>query len=251
MTSLTKEEAPSIKVAICWPTGGHPKHGFTYDYGQLMAQTAFYAAERRDLDFCAAVQASSYLHQNRNGLVMGHLRDDAITHFLFLDDDMRFPKDTLLRLLERNKEIVGANYTSRGGVPRPMAVKDMTYDKGGESKLLYTYEGSHGCEKVDTMGLGVTLIMRHVFDSIAFPWFDFNFNMELSRHEGEDTTFFEKARTAGYDVYVDHDLSKEIGHDGDMTFTMDHAVQFEEEKKNGTFDLHGAAGDDSGHAESE
>lgn len=246
MTLMTsaKEEAPNIKVAIVWPTGGSPKHGFTYDYGQMMAQTAFYAAGRHDIDFCAAVQASSYLHQNRNGLVLGHLRDDAITHFLFLDDDMRFPKDVLLRLLERGKEIVGANYSGRWCPPRPLAVKKITDEVNGDSELLYTYEHSHGCEEVETMGLGVTLIARHVFDTVVFPWFECVYNKELLRHEGEDTTFFSRARAAGYKVYVDHDLSKLVGHDGDMTYTMDDAVQ-SEEHYNGSGELHGAASDDS------
>ena len=79
---------------------------------------------------------------------------------------------------------------------------------------------------------------------MEFPWFEFIYNRELKRRESEDHVFFMRAREAGFDVHVDHDLSKEVGHTGDFTYRLSHAVALEEEV-NGTQHIHGAASEDS------
>ena len=51
-------------------------------------------------------------HMDDIATLMHALAVDA-THILWLDSDMRFPADTLGRLLARNRDIVGANYCAR------------------------------------------------------------------------------------------------------------------------------------------
>jgi len=68
----------------------------------------------------------SMLVQQRHSLVERALRQNP-THILFIDSDMEFPADTLNRLLAADKDIVGANCTTRAMPPEPTA-----HDLSGE-----------------------------------------------------------------------------------------------------------------------
>ena len=54
----------------------------------------------------------TYLPQQRMTLVKEAFQSGS-THILWIDSDMRFPKDALIRLLDRDLPIVGANYPMR------------------------------------------------------------------------------------------------------------------------------------------
>ena len=80
---------------------------------------------------------SSNLPHNRSRCVERAFKLQA-THILWLDTDMRFPPDTLFRLLGRKKPIVGANYRARNPPVFPTAVKGL--------KRVDTLEESTGVE---------------------------------------------------------------------------------------------------------
>lgn len=159
-------------------------------------------------------QRSSLIVSSRESMVEQALLGGA-THIMFLDSDMNFPEDALHRLFSRNEHIVAANYVQRCLPTRPNAVSLM-------SRLCYTDENSTGLEEVSTAGFGCCLISAEVFDSMPRPWFDtYWFTAEDgNRHIiGEDVYFFHKARHAGYKVFLDQDLSKEVTHVGTMEYT--------------------------------
>jgi hypothetical protein len=75
----------------------------------------------------------------------------------------------------------------------------------------------------------VTLVKTSILAKIPRPWF----NVMWSDHGaiiGEDIHFCIKAQDAGFEVYVDHDLSKAIGHIGTRTFGW-------KDIENGTLDI--------------
>ena len=80
------------------------------------------------------------LPQNRDLLVKAG-QESGATHCKWFDDDMRFPKDSILRLLEHDKEIVCANYRFR---TRPKQFVSYTKGKG----YIRTTKKSRGLEKV-------------------------------------------------------------------------------------------------------
>jgi hypothetical protein len=131
------------------------------------------------------------------------------SHVLFIDSDMRFPSDTLERLLKHDVDIVGANCVQR-------TQKQFTARKNGE---FVSSIGKTGIEEVDTLGFGVTLIKAEVFEKMEEPWFHTPF--DGNKHVGEDVYFSTMAGKNGYKIYIDHDLSQHIKHAGLVEFGMD------------------------------
>lgn len=154
----------------------------------------------------------SVIPGNRNTLVNTAIKDGA-THVLFIDTDMVFPADTLDRLLAHDKPMVFANCCTRSLNPaKPTA------QIGG--KRVWTERESTGLEEVDRCGFGVALIAIEVFHAIPKPWFHFNYLPDKDDYGGEDIYFCDLATKAGYKLYIDHDLSKQIGHCGDLHYSF-------------------------------
>jgi len=85
-------------------------------------------------------------------------------YLMFIDSDMRFPPDSLLRLLAHKKDVVGATYNKRVppyetlGRLKPPRPSDEELAKGG----LYPAEQLPG---------GMVLIHASVFERLKWPWF--------------------------------------------------------------------------------
>lgn len=141
------------------------------------------------------------------------LCQDAVEHdcdyILFLDDDMRIPMHTIMLLLKRQVDIIGANCARREIPPR-------TNSKGFNDEIVYTREGQTGIEKVKSVGTGVMLINTRVFKELPQPWFC----EDPVKKIGEDVWFCNQAREAGFDIYIDHDLSHDVVHIGEFEYTL-------------------------------
>lgn len=136
------------------------------------------------------------------------------SHLLFIDSDMRFPADTLKRLLARDKAIIGANAVTRKGFIRPYA--------GGFDGMPVYSNGKTGIDKVMTVGAGILLIRRDVFETMKQPWFMFPWMGHLG-HGGEDAYFCRMAAESGFDTWIDHDLAQDVKHIGLFEYGMEHA----------------------------
>jgi GT2 family glycosyltransferase len=113
------------------------------------------------------------------------------THLFFLDADVVPPPDTLTKLLAAGEPIVSGLYRKRLPPYEPMAfVKNSPIPIKGPR-----------LRKVDVVGAGCLLIERKVFEKIDPPWFTSQWTDE--GHLSEDFSFCEKARAAGFEVYVD------------------------------------------------
>ncbi len=161
---------------------------------------------------------SSNVVQNRHNLVRA-AQEMKVSHIMWLDDDMTFPADTLVRLLKTGFPIIGANCTTRALPIVPTAVKN---DRRISS------EGRHGLESIDQFGMAVVLTKTSIFDEIELPWFKMEWDARFpDTYMSEDMYFCRKAKTAGFKIVIDHDLSNQIGHIGEMTF--DHSMVNAEE----------------------
>jgi hypothetical protein len=74
-----------------------------------------------------------------------------------------------------------------------------------------------GLEAVDSVGLAVMLMRTDVVHGLARPWFQHGRTAE-GADIGEDMLFCRALRAAGHEIWIDHDLSKEIGHVGQYTY---------------------------------
>jgi hypothetical protein len=128
------------------------------------------------------------------------------THVLFLDSDMTFPLDVLKRLLAHGKDIVGAVYSRRrapfGPTGQPM--------EGAKE--------SGGLLRMKNLPTGCVLITMRVFEKLPKPWF--SDRVEGEHILGEDFHFCEKATTAGFEIWQDTALSREVGHIGEKVFKL-------------------------------
>lgn len=71
------------------------------------------------------------------------------------------------------------------------------------------------------MGFGVCLISTEVFKKTKKPWFMFGFNPRADDYVGEDVFFFARAKEAGFTAFVDHDLSQDVRHIGEVELDVD------------------------------
>ena len=116
---------------------------------------------------------------------------------LFIDSDVIFPSDALVRLLSHKKNVVGAAYPRRSP----------PWDLLGQ----YTEEGTlpdTGLIEALKLPTGFLLINCLVFRMIEKPWFFEKYEPD----SGEDYNFCEKVSTARIKLWCDAGLSREMRH---------------------------------------
>ncbi len=207
-----------MKLNVLVPSHG----GWTADFGHCVAMmSAALMAQQPypDMDYAVTIESSSMLVRTRTDLVKRALAQGA-THLLCLDADMTFPMDAAHRLLRWDVPIVGCNYIRKAEPFTPTAC-------GLDGKPVYS-GGQHGADArglkgVRHLGFGVILIKAEVFQALPQPWFLMPYAEDQGRFTGEDVYFCHLARSRGFDVFVDHDLSREVGHVGPYEFTADMA----------------------------
>ncbi len=254
-----------VKVAICVPAHDNLPTYFAYDLAGMIGWTTRHFSEPGAIEEISLhMVKGTYVHTARQDLVVAALQGEA-DYILFLDSDMRFPKDALVRLMSHRKAMVGTNYARRGVPPEFVAIKTQTHlDEDGErveGELLQTKADSAGLEEVEALGFGCILIHRTVFQAMGQvhdprekgPFWFFEYAPDLKTHVGEDVYFCRLAREVGTTIYVDHDLSKDIRHIGQFEYALDHTWAFyaEEERLLDGSDnqLHDAEDGDSGRSE--
>lgn len=188
-----------MRLAIAVPAHDTVPALFAVDLARLYAAT------------CAAVPLvllapaiGTFVHQARENLLRDVVSLWGATHVLWLDADMTFPPDAALRLLAHDKGIVAANYVTRVAPSRPTARRDGQRISSAEAT---------GLEAVDHVGMGVFLMRTSVVEDIPSPRFWYS-----TPTETEDVYFCNLLRSKGHTIYVDHDLSKDVGHVGMHTY---------------------------------
>lgn len=192
-----------MRLVIGGPTLAAVPAAFAVDLANLYAYTQQATRMAADLRF---VQ-STYVHVGREAVLDAALRIDA-THVLWLDTDMRVPADTALRLAAHDLAVVGCNCVMKTPDVR------FTAQRGGQ--VIRTGPRSTGLEAVDSVGMAVLLMRADVVVGLPRPWFRHGY--EAGQDIGEDILFCRSLRAAGQDIWIDHDLSKEIGHIGQHTY---------------------------------
>lgn len=257
----TKKGSPMkeyAKVGICIPNRDTWKCQFGRSFGNMMAHVTYIPCGYKSISIAQKNYQSSILASSRQLMVRELLEDSPdITHFLFLDDDMEIPPETVSLMLLRDVDIVASN-VARKCIP---TIPNST--RGGE--LVYTTEESTGLEEVDMVGTAVMMIKADVFKKLRLPWFatpyyDVMTARVWEKHKddlpealvdalenvyftgggeerngfvGEDIFFCNKAKAAGYKIYIDHDLSKGVSHVGDLPYKHEQMEQWngKEQKK--------------------
>lgn len=183
---------------------------------------------------------SPYICRNRNDLVR-LAREEGATHLMFMDNDMLLPHDVIARLLSADKDIVCGNYVTKGVPARPMCINF-------NNEFVYSMPKNSGLERVYKAPTGCMLVKMEVFDRVDAPffhvpprgvdvygsederpesmhpvheWYLKQFDWNIWKNSGgEDYWFTHNCARAGVEVWVDHDLSKDISHMGSYPYSM-------------------------------
>lgn len=203
-----------MKVGVCVPCRDEVMTSFAFDFAKMVAYDVKTRCAKEGNGLMMYTMPGTLIFDQREKLVEIALKEgcDAV---LFIDSDMRFPKDMVNILLSREVGICGVNATTRRPPILPTALNLHIEEKDG--KKLHWWEkidsrGKKGIEKVTAIGFGAVLIRKEVFESVPRPWFDAPWGK--SGIIGEDVHFCIKAQDSGFDTYVDHELSMHIGHVG-------------------------------------
>lgn len=180
-----------MKLAIATPLSGNVVPVEYFESVLAMKKPADYI-------FLRAGSYQGVAHM-RNQLVEG-AKQYGCTHILFLDVDHRHNIDTIPMLMSHNKPIVSGLSFMRQDPYEPCMFRGMinryeTVTEWEEDELV----------EVDSVGCACLLIDMEVFENIERPWFDFIANPDptVKYGIGEDVYFCNKAKMAGYKIYVD------------------------------------------------
>ncbi|MGB3830884.1 MAG: hypothetical protein WA975_03360 [Mesorhizobium sp.] len=198
------------RISICVPTRDLTAAEFTHSLVKMVGRFCTHFVGKGQAEIIELFDLGTLLPDMRNTLARKSIELGA-THILWLDSDMIFPEDTIERLYQHGKPIVAASYSQRKEPAKPVAAKDGVW--------VYTEEGSSGIEKVDFVGMGCMLVETAVYEAMDEPWHCLGWNEAKGTIVGEDVYFCRKAAQVGAETWIDHDLSKEIGHIGYRTFS--------------------------------
>jgi len=141
---------------------------------------------------------------SRNLLVWKFLNERTEEYAIFLDADTVPPRH-VAQLVAHGKPIVsGFVWRKFKDFPVPVLMK-------GDGQGAYNLVGMEDLEQedglliVDAVGTACLAVRRDVFEKIGYPWFKFSEQMsdQGPAQRGEDIWFSERAREAGYKLYVD------------------------------------------------
>ena len=166
----------------------------------------------------------------RNLLAKDMLESDC-TDLLFIDSDINFEPDDVLRLMawgsDPKKGIVA-------GVPRTRStdkvyIADLEYDANGELTM-----NGMGLVRATRVATAFMLVRREVFETLAqkHPEWDyddkrsnrrlnavFDFKVTDEGYMGEDFLFCDRARAEGFEVWIDPTIK--LGHMGVQEYMGD------------------------------
>jgi hypothetical protein len=203
-----------MKVGICIPSRGEMAIGTAFD---LAVMTAYDAKNRKKGNIGVYTVNGTLIFDQREKLAESALAEGC-EYILWVDADMRFPKNTIEVLLSRKKDIIGANATTRTIPVKPCAKNlEVNLEEKTNSWMSVSSKDKKGIERVTATGCGIMLVHRRVFEETPKPWFWF-YQIPGNKILGEDVHFCVAAKDAGFDTWIDHDLSQMIGHVGEYTF---------------------------------
>ncbi len=141
--------------------------------------------------------------RNRNEAV----RRNVTEYYYFIDDDQMFNSNILISLMAHRLPIVAAFTILKAPPFLPVIFKgEDRLPDGTRRATTFTFkelDNKTGLLPVWAVGGTGLLVQREVFTRIPAPWFELGrFNPEEC---GEDLSFCEKVREAGYPIFVDLD----------------------------------------------
>lgn len=198
---MNNPNGPRAKILVCIP---NYLGMMTYRMVESLTQAQLYCiAKRVHMEVCIAARMT-LIEYARAYLAARFLASD-FTHMMCIDDDLGFEPTSLMRMLERDKDIIAGVYP----------VKTIP--------IFYPYKPlgapqADGLQQAEHVPGGFLLIKRHVMEKLASEaqWFDiehdnhtisapdlYSMPLEGKNKVGEDIAWCDRARKAGFDIWVE------------------------------------------------
>jgi hypothetical protein len=164
-----------------------------------------------EIEASLLIVEGAYIQHNR-ALLVEYAQAEACSHIFFMDHDMSFPRDTVVRLLGHERDVVGGAYNQRGIEP-PLTTVYLADAHGARTPVDQLPTELFRCEAI---GCGCLLVRMTVFDRIAAPWFQIVIEDNTRLVQTEDVWFCNQVRQARLDVWCDPTIP--IGHVGEKVY---------------------------------
>lgn len=164
---------------------------------------------------------SSMIAKSRQELVQDAIKDGR-THVLFIDSDQIFPPNIVHRLAKHGKRVIACNIATKAqGNSIPTARRAPGPGEWWGGHVIYSNNRT-GLERVWRIGAGVLMIDLEVFKDQPLPWFNNEWRgPPVNDFCGEDWFFCEWVEKKGIPIWIDHDVSLEVGHIGKWIYGHD------------------------------
>ncbi len=165
-----------------------------------------------NIDVGLSIQIGGYVARNRNALV-DIAKDKKADLLMFIDNDMVFQPSAIQRLIDADKDVIGANYNARGvpGKPIVSTVKLIDPENDPNKDQTYFTQFPDQLSKVWAVATGFMIIKMSVFEKLQRPYF-VAWEDESGNHHTEDVEFCKRCHEVGVDVWLSPTISiKHIG----------------------------------------
>lgn len=200
------------KVTLGMPCGDHIHRDCVIALQDLASYLSQNPPEGLE-QYAVTFYSSSMLVKSRM-IIAQKAIDAGSTHLLMIDSDMSFPPDILHRLLAWDKPFVAAAALIR----RPPFCINAETEPGVKMRVP---KDGEGLVPVHSVGQAVALVKTEVFRKLDRPWFDMEYMPEREpecEFFGEDMYFCKKVREAGFPLYVDTALTRDVVHIGSFPY---------------------------------
>jgi len=158
----------------------------------------------------------SLIYDSRDAIA-NYAIDNNYDYVLYVDSDMVFCKDDLMKLLSHNVGICSGLYVKRDGTNENVAYSKIITRRRFPYRApkLIVDTSTSGFGSVSACGFGFCLIKVSVLKCMA-KYFKSLF--EPYKGLGEDAAFCHKARRCGFKTFIDRDVK--LGHVGSKVYDV-------------------------------
>ncbi len=156
----------------------------------------------------------TYRVDDSRNQIVEHALEVGYDYIMWIDSDMILPKDTLMKLLSHDKDIVSGVYTHKLIGGKDAVAKRYKKDEEDiyEDIPLKEITAKEQLIEIDGVGFGCVLTKVDVFRNIEKPYFVYKPDF------GEDIYFCRKAQEKGYKIFLDTSIL--CGHIGTVNFNI-------------------------------
>ena len=152
--------------------------------------------------------------------------------YLFsVDSDISFDKDTLVKMLAHDVDIVSGLYIQRIPGTHSLEIYEAG-NNGGSRRIPFEKVKDTPFLEIVGCGMGCALIKGKVFREVGYPQYTYHSALDHNNTLSEDVDFCRKARAKGFKIWADTTIR--CRHTGNSTFEvgqiMDNRNMFEEQK---------------------